>query len=468
MSNSPDPAGFGCCFGDCEVKGIRLSGSSEQIASGRIVRTSTILRNVDFAMSESMHSCRAIQDINLGVSRTSLLLLLMACYLLVVDGLVVPLNGDNIEAVLREHEVVFVNFYADWCRFSQQLKPIFEEASSRFKNRESIVAWATVDCDREADIAQKYHVSKYPTLKLFRGGELVKKEYRGQRSVDALSLFIEKELVPAVQNFSSNIELDSRIDLKKRNIVAYFDQDAGPEFDNYRKVASLLRDDCVFWLGTGDTFQPELAKGNRLEFRPSNSYEKLEYTGGLANLETLKQWVADKCVPLVREITFENAEEMTEEGLPFLILFRHPDDSEIDRIFAEQVARELYDQRSGINCLYADGKKFVHPLHHLGKTMDDLPILAIDSFRHMYLFPDMKLLTVPGKLRQFVLDLHSGKLHREFHHGPDPMQAPSSTSSDAAVEKGTKETDRLQPPTSVFKQLKPSETRYSLLYKDEL
>jgi endoplasmic reticulum resident protein 44 len=30
---------------------------------------------------------------------------------------------------------------------------------------------------------------------------------------------------------------------------------------------------------------------------------------------------------------------------------------------------------------------------------------------------------VPGKLRQFILDLHSGKLHREFHHGPDPTLA---------------------------------------------
>lgn len=31
--------------------------------------------------------------------------------------------------------------------------------------------------------------------------------------------------------------------------------------------------------------------------------------------------------------------------------------------------------------------------------------------------------SVPGKLRQFVLDLHSGKLHREFHHGPDPTDS---------------------------------------------
>ena len=28
----------------------------------------------------------------------------------------------------------------------------------------------------------------------------------------------------------------------------------------------------------------------------------------------------------------------------------------------------------------------------------------------------------PGRLKKFVKDLHSGKLHREFHHGPDPAE----------------------------------------------
>jgi hypothetical protein len=27
---------------------------------------------------------------------------------------------------------------------------------------------------------------------------------------------------------------------------------------------------------------------------------------------------------------------------------------------------------------------------------------------------------VQGKVRQFLMDLYSGKLHREFHYGPDP------------------------------------------------
>ena len=45
------------------------------------------------------------------------------------------------------------------------------------------------------------------------------------------------------------------------------------------------------------------------------------YMGDLTNFNLLKIWVSDKCIPLVREITFENAEELTEEGVPFLLLF---------------------------------------------------------------------------------------------------------------------------------------------------
>jgi endoplasmic reticulum resident protein 44 len=45
---------------------------------------------------------------------------------------------------------------------------------------------------------------------------------------------------------------------------------------------------------------------------------------------------------------------------------------------------------ANINCLHADGEKFIHPLQHLGKTKKDLPLLVIDSFKHMFLFPDFK------------------------------------------------------------------------------
>jgi endoplasmic reticulum resident protein 44 len=43
-------------------------------------------------------------------------------------------------------------------------------------------------------IASQYRINKYPTLKLFRNGQMVKKEYRGQRSADSLANFIREEL----------------------------------------------------------------------------------------------------------------------------------------------------------------------------------------------------------------------------------------------------------------------------------
>ena len=56
--------------------------------------------------------------------------------------------------------------------------------------------------------------------------------------------------------------------------------------------------------------------------------------------------------------------------------------------FNDLVKRELMGERSQVTFLAADGIKFAHPLHHLGKSKEDLPLIAIDSFRHMYLFPN--------------------------------------------------------------------------------
>lgn len=109
----------------------------------------------------------------------------------------------------------------------------------------------------------------------------------------------------------------------------------------------------------------------------------------------------------------------------------------------------------------ADGKRFAHPLHHLGKSQSDLPLIAIDSLRHMYLFPKFENMYKQGQLKKFLDDLHSGKLHREFHYGPDEAEQEQKTIEALPVERQT------SPPESTFKKLAPSKNRYTLL-RDEL
>ena len=50
-------------------------------------------------------------------------------------------------------ELVFVNFYADWCRFSNLLAPIFDEAADKITKEigdPSRVVLGRVDCDKQS------------------------------------------------------------------------------------------------------------------------------------------------------------------------------------------------------------------------------------------------------------------------------------------------------------------------------
>ncbi|XP_041482578.1 endoplasmic reticulum resident protein 44-like [Lytechinus variegatus] len=375
----------------------------------------------------------------------------------------VELSDSNMDKILQHNDIVFVNFYANWCRFSQMLKPIFEEAAKVAQQEFPVqgqVVFGGLDCDKYPALAKKYHISKYPTLKLFRGGQLAKREYRSQRSKDAFVAHIRENLKDPVIQLASPDDV-SGLDESKRKVIGYFRSYADADYGTFKRVASSLRDDCTFYAGSGEAFSKELAPGNSIMYRPPRSIDQdMIYLGPMTNVELLRAWSTDKCIPLVREITFENGEELTEEGLPFLILFHNPDDSEIVRQFNDMILREVISERGNVNFLTADGTKFTHPLHHLGKTPKDLPVIAIDSFRHMYLFPNIKELTVPNKLKQFVLDLHSGKLHREFHHGPDPVQQQNTVPGSPPTAKNT------DPPESQFVKLMPSENRYS--FRDEL
>ncbi|KAL4217027.1 Endoplasmic reticulum resident protein 44 [Mactra antiquata] len=411
-------------------------------------------------------------------SRSSCILIAMV--LLLVHGSnseTVQLNGGNFNNIVSTHELVFVNFYADWCRYSQILAPIFEEASKKIKEQypdAGKIAFGKVDCDNENGIATTYHISKYPTLKLFRNGQVVKKEYRGQRSPDALAEYIKTQLEDTIKQHSTMDELDELEDAK-RNVIGYFSDKETDNYKTFRRIAMQLRDDCVFHAAVGDVSEAERAGSlAKIAFRaPHTRREDTEYIGEVNNYDLLLQWIQDKCVPLVREITFENAEELTEEGLPFLILFHKIEDTEIVEKFTRAVTNELLSEKQSVNFLTADGSKFSHPLHHLGKTANDLPVLAIDSFRHMYLFKNdvRNDLETPGVLKQFVQDLHSGKLHREFHHGPDPVAPPQPPQQPGHIphDSNDKPEQPTSPPESAFQKLAPSDNRYTLLrQKDEL
>ncbi|EDV32400.1 uncharacterized protein Dana_GF14074 [Drosophila ananassae] len=366
---------------------------------------------------------------------------------------VTQIGEANLKSILHSNEVVFINFYANWCHFSVLLAPIFEHAAAHLKHEfpePGKVLLGRVDCAQETDLADLYNIQKFPTLRLFYKGEAARREYRGQRSVDALVNYVKSQFHSDIVEFQGPEDL-AIIDPHRRSVIAYFDSE-GPAHKLYQHLADRYKNDCDFYqrIGKVEEGRPPVS----LSFRPdvARTYSpNEEYEGDPADSNQLETWILQKCVPLVREINFKNVEELIEQRLPLLLLFHLPGDLKSVKDFRAIVEAQMPEMRGQYNFCTVDGVQFEHSVLHMGKSRKDLPIVAIDSLKFMYPFPNFNNIYKRGQLKKFLEDF-LGHLKQE---------------TVPVTEATAKEGKNTEPPRSTFKDLGPSKYRYSLLH-DEL
>ncbi|KAL5961769.1 Endoplasmic reticulum resident protein 44 [Taenia solium] len=383
---------------------------------------------------------------------------------------VLDLTMANFLDVLKKHDFVLVNFYAEWCRFSRDLAPIFlsagESVAQEFKDGKVVLG--RVDCDDQGALCMSQGVSKYPTLRLFKFTRRYGSEYRNQRSVEAFLTYLREQTADPIKKLNSVAGVKSLT--TQRNLVGVF-----PAFTNNNLaytnfyMASHLVSDCTFY-GVQDKNATASVIKFILNKFPSNgdakpqklilAREEVAPPETVTDFEVLRNWAVERCTPLVRELTFANAEEITEPRLPLLILFYPPNDFSAAMQFGALMEEHFSGLKGRFVPLVANGEVFSHPLMHMGKTVNDLPLMAIDSFQHMFLYPGNldEALKDPKYINQFLADLASEKLHRQFHGFPEPQNE---------ADRKAEEAKKPVPATSVFKLLTPSGNRYSLL-RDEL
>jgi len=81
-----------------------------------------------------------------------------------------PTTKSSIDDLLKSKEKAIVLFYATWCPHSQRFLPIFQEYAK--DNPQQCIS---VIIDDKPDVCEKYGIEYYPTVLLFKKGEVEKR-----------------------------------------------------------------------------------------------------------------------------------------------------------------------------------------------------------------------------------------------------------------------------------------------------
>lgn len=86
-------------------------------------------------------------------------------------------------------------FKVDWCPHCKTAKPIFDEIEKEMKGKQIngyTVTFTTVDCEAEPDMADKFKIEGYPTIKLVKDGQVI--EYDAKPDKDKITEFLNTVL----------------------------------------------------------------------------------------------------------------------------------------------------------------------------------------------------------------------------------------------------------------------------------
>jgi thioredoxin 1 len=85
------------------------------------------------------------------------------------SGLVVAVDGKNIEEVVKNNPSLVIDCWAPWCGPCRMMSPVIDELATDFKGK---ITFGKLNTDENQDVAAKYGIQAIPTLLIFKDGKL--------------------------------------------------------------------------------------------------------------------------------------------------------------------------------------------------------------------------------------------------------------------------------------------------------
>ncbi|KAH0676925.1 hypothetical protein KY285_024726 [Solanum tuberosum] len=214
---------------------------------------------------------------------------------------VLTLDHTNFTDTITKHNFIVVEFYAPWCGHCKKLAPEYEKAASILSSHDPPIVLAKLDAsdDSSKELAIKYELRGFPTIKILRDGGKDVQEYKGPRDADGIVAYLKKQSGPASAEIKSKEDVSSLIDEKKINVVGVFPELSGEEFEKFITLAEKLRADYDFAYTVDAKLLPRGKPVDKPTIRLLKPFDELFVDFEDFDVDAAEKFIAEATVPIV-------------------------------------------------------------------------------------------------------------------------------------------------------------------------
>ena len=290
---------------------------------------------------------------------------------------VAVLNKANFDTFLANNKFAFVKFYAPWCGHCKTMAPAYSKLAERMKHEKDGVAIAKVDATIENDLASKYGVQGFPTLKFFINGEAV--DYQGGREEETMFNWLKKKTGPSSTEINDEKALEEHA-AKNLSVILLYPESDTEGLKNFMALAAGY-DDVPFAHSSNVDFKTKYEVDQKYAFIVFRNFDegmKFLVSNDVPTTQGMKTFFESIRFPLVMDFDQKAAERIFGSESPAMIFFTEDSkDPKLDTF--KEVAK---DRRSDImftKSSVSDGLG-ARLSEFLGVSKSDAPTVRIIRF----------------------------------------------------------------------------------------